>query len=106
MVTNDFLEMEKFVTLKFMTVASVSCCIGKMALMIPGWVAKMTGLTILVLSLSGVSWFIYFHRPSINLHDLNELDTKLFVLCFVIAIMTLAVLYPFTPRGWKRLLSS
>ena len=106
MGTNDFLEMEKFVTLKFLTIATIVCCIGKMDLMIPGRVAKMTGLIILAISLSDVSWFIYFHRPSINLDDLSELDPKLFVLCFVIAIMTFAVLYPFTPRGWKRLLSS
>jgi hypothetical protein len=102
LATDDFLD--HFHTIKFMAVASLSCCIGKAAILTPARTSKLVGIVITLFAIMASGFYLANQYKRINWDQLDA--TRAFAFVMIVLLMGTAVGYPFSVRGWKRLLRS
>jgi hypothetical protein len=100
LATNEVLD--KFYTLHFLAVASMSSCVGKSSLMMPARAAKWVGTAITLVAVVATIFFLANQYKKINWYAVEA--TRAFAFVMMALLMGTAVGYPFTIRGWKRLL--
>jgi hypothetical protein len=99
--TDDFLE--HFHTLKFLAVTSISCCVGKMSLLTPTRPAKFVGVVIVIFSVASSIFYLAFRFNEISWSAVDA--TRAFAFVVILTLLSAAAGYPFTIRGWRRMLS-
>jgi len=114
MSTDDFLrpflgEAHNALAIRTLAFAAAACSMSKILLLIPVRAAKVISI---IVSLTILGWIvtIVYQTYSVNagfshlLHYMTESPRELFVLGITTCLFLVALTYPFTPRGWRRLL--
>jgi len=112
MATDDFIQ--KLSTIRVLAASSIGYCAAKLFLLLPDRIAKLGGLLLTLVILTGSAMFLNerfdlvrdaatgFERLRAVLQSADRI--KLTILATIAVLSGLSLLYPFTWTEWKRLL--
>ena len=95
--------------IRFLALAAVVCSISKMLFLIPVRLVKVIAMIAPLTILGAIATILY--QTSLARTGFSQVwniakqlsPTELFVLAITTCLLLLAIAYPFTPRGWRRI---
>jgi hypothetical protein len=93
-------------TIRVLALAAVGCSISKMLFLIPVRLVKVIAIIAPLTMLGTIASILY--QASLARVDLSQFwnitkPIELFVLAIITCLLLLAIAYPFTPSGWRRI---